>query len=140
MVSSIIAHNQDYQDFISKYIEVYLNNYDVVLFLNGPIGSGKTTLAKAVTKIYSTKILTISSFGILNFIKSAKNIIHCDFYRDSLTHEFFDLEILPLLNSPYILMIEWSEPKQYIKDAKHIGLVIRVLANGDREITLNLLN
>ena len=42
------------------------------------------------------------------------NLIHCDFYRNSCDYYFFFNEIEPMLSHPWILLLEWMKPEDFI--------------------------
>ncbi len=99
------------------------------LLLRGPLGSGKTSLTRAlVTNLPGGAEAEVSSpsFTLCNHYPTLPNIVHCDLYRES--HSLPD-EIWDALEAPQTLcIIEWAEhlPKEaYPKDFLDICFEMR---------------
>ena len=99
------------------------------LLLNGPIGSGKTTLTKYIAKELNIKEVVNSPTFVI--MKLYENLVHIDAYRINGTldeyYDYFD-------NDKYII-IEWSNNiehnfEHYLKvdisleDDKHIFKIV----------------
>lgn len=108
------------------------------IFLNGEMGSGKTYLCSRIALHYGVENLTSSSFGRVSLHAGyAKNIVHCDFYRSKLTHDFFSLEVEPLLKEPWLLLLEWSKNEgQIIETEKVIEIEIFHKGPSSREFRI----
>ena len=116
-----IAKSLDEMPFIAKEILKKLS-YNKPLFLNGPIGSGKTTLTKYIAKeLNITEVVNSPTFVIM---KIYSNLIHIDAYRINGTleeyYDYFD-------DGKYII-IEWSNNINH--DFKHYLKVDISLENG----------
>lgn len=79
-------------------------------FLNGPLGSGKTTFAHSfVGKMQNAEYCEICSpsFTIYNYYPSIPPVIHCDLYR---CQSSIPEDMLDLLDTPGIILIaEWGK-------------------------------
>tara|TARA_B100000963_G_scaffold361435_1_gene396784 strand:- start:71424 stop:71831 length:408 start_codon:yes stop_codon:yes gene_type:complete len=108
-----------------------------ILFLNGPIGSGKTTLIKNLCRQFGVKELVNSpTFSILNqYNYNDKKIFHFDFYRINNLKEIIEIGIHDYIDSQSICFIEWGDLIiDRIKTSNHI-IDISVLSDTEREIT-----
>lgn len=81
-----------------------------IIFLNGPMGIGKTTLASLMIKKLNGHESSSSSYGIVNIYPGKPSIIHCDFYRTNWCEDFYESEISPHLTNNSVLFIEWVKP------------------------------
>ncbi len=98
-----------------------------IVFLEGDLGSGKTTFVQAVAKSlgYEGKV-TSPTFSIMNIypIKNnqIKNIFHFDLYRIEDDSELDQLDLEHYLNNPEsVTFIEWpkKELEQFSKSKYH---------------------
>jgi len=79
---------------------------------NAPMGSGKTTLIKAICKQLGVEESDISSptFSLVNeYIGNDCKIYHFDLYRIEQEEELFQIGIEEYLDSDHYLFIEWPE-------------------------------
>ena len=112
-----------------------------VLYLNGIFGSGKTFFCKCVGEYYGLKSINSASFSRVTHHFGEINLIHCDFYRGLPETSFFEAEIEPLLNSPWIILIEWGKLNswdfgcpEYELDFKYIDSTRRELLFSNRSV------
>ena len=95
-------------------LEVFLKSYldklilPKIIGLSGPLGAGKTTIAKQIIKYYgSTEVVTSPTFNIVKqYSVGDLQIYHIDLYRLGSWSEFFDLD-LPLDSDNSLFIIEW---------------------------------
>jgi len=95
-------------------LEVYLKSYldklilPKIIGLSGPLGAGKTTIAKQIIKYYgSTEVVTSPTFNIVKqYSVGDLQIYHIDLYRLGSWSEFLDLD-LPLDSDNSLFIIEW---------------------------------
>ena len=108
-----------------------------ILFLNGPIGAGKTTLVKNLCKQFGVKeLVTSPTFSILNEYKCNEGkIFHFDFYRTNNFKEILDIGIYDYIDSKSICFIEWGDLIiKGIQTYNHI-IEINIISETDREIS-----
>lgn len=95
-------------------LEIFLKSYlDKLILpktigLSGPLGAGKTTIAKEIIKYFgSTEVVTSPTFNIVKqYSVGDLQIYHIDLYRLGSWSEFLDLD-LPLDSDNSLFIIEW---------------------------------
>tara|TARA_B100001741_G_C16528295_1_gene588216 strand:- start:1026 stop:1457 length:432 start_codon:yes stop_codon:yes gene_type:complete len=98
------------ESFFYKIIEdLDLLNDKYIIFLNGAVGSGKTTFVKSYLSYMGASIdVTSPTFTIVNeYLSDSKKIYHYDFYRLKEKNELFEIGIDYYLDQPGIHFIEW---------------------------------
>ncbi|HOJ38107.1 MAG TPA: tRNA (adenosine(37)-N6)-threonylcarbamoyltransferase complex ATPase subunit type 1 TsaE [Ignavibacteriales bacterium] len=97
--------------FILEQIEIKLSKYNnIIIKLNGNLGSGKTTLVKEILALNSNDNITSPSFSLVNEYSGKFKIIHIDFYRINNIEELYDIGLTDyFLEENTIVFIEWSE-------------------------------
>lgn len=135
-----ISHSLEETDlFVSRLVKKIPPNSTILL--NGEIGVGKTYLCSRIASHFGVVNLTSSSFGCVSLHAGDVNIVHCDFYRNKLSQDFFSLEVEPLLKAPWLLLVEWSKNEEEIIDSgKIIEIEILHIGSNSREIRLNGIN
>jgi len=95
-------------------LEIFLKSYldklilPKIIGLSGPLGAGKTTIAKEIIKYFgSTEVVTSPTFNIVKqYSVGDLQIYHIDIYRLGSWSEFLDLD-LPLDSDNSLFIIEW---------------------------------
>ena len=95
-------------------LEIFLKSYldklilPKIIGLSGPLGAGKTTIAKEIIKYFgSTEVVTSPTFNIVKqYSIGDLQIYHIDLYRLGSWSEFLDLD-LPLDSDNSLFIIEW---------------------------------
>lgn len=80
------------------------------LFLNGPLGVGKTTFARYILEALGHEKVRSPSFGIIHEFDSEKfQIVHADLYRIEQDREFQEIGLEELLweKTQYVALVEW---------------------------------
>ena len=115
-----------------------LNPSSKIFIFNGEIGSGKTTLIKAIIKELGYKG-TVSSptFSIINEYLNGDKIYHFDFYRIKNKNELLDIGIDEYISSNNRCFVEWPNLITDILPDKHIELNIDVISSDVRKLTIN---
>ena len=123
---------------IEKTTKWILNNIKYkILFLNGPIGAGKTTLIKNLCSQFGVKeIVSSPTFSILNeYNYNDEKIFHFDFYRINNFTELLDIGIYDYIDSQSLCFIEWGDLiMNRIKTSNHI-IDINIISDTKREIS-----
>jgi len=83
-----------------------------VLLLRGPLGTGKTTLARGIAEglgIADPSLVSSPSFALVNIYQGRCPIYHVDLYRVSGGRELRSIGIEDFLGKDGVTIIEWSE-------------------------------
>lgn len=126
---------------IEKTAEIVLKNikHKIVLF-DAPMGTGKTTFIKALSKQLGITDMTSSpTFSIVNEYYSDtinERVYHFDLYRLNEEEEAYDMGMDEYLDSNNWCFIEWPEKTPNIIPDDHSLIQLSVLANGDRKLIL----
>ena len=109
-----------------------------IFIFNGEMGSGKTTLIKAIIKELGYEG-TVSSptFSIINEYLNGDKIYHFDFYRIKSRDELLDIGIDEYISSNDWCFIEWPNLITDMLPDKHIELNIDVISSDVRKLTIN---
>jgi len=81
------------------------------LIFNGVMGSGKTTLIKAlVNKLGSTDNVSSPTFSIVNeYNANGSTVFHFDFYRIENEYEALDIGVEDYMSQNNWCFLEWAE-------------------------------
>lgn len=102
-----------------------------ILAFYGPMGSGKTTIIKAVcTALGAVDIVSSPTFTLVNEYKTSngESLYHIDFYRIKKLEEVLDFGIEEYLTGDTYCFLEWPE------------LVAEILPTGIMEIRISVGN
>lgn len=129
---------------------------DTVLALSGEIGSGKTTLVKAIANgLGIEETVTSPTFVMMNEYHSGRlPLYHIDLYRlidqPNIPFSFLAAQIEEVLNTESLVIIEWAEmfSSQYGKELSDfckngfLSLNLQSTVDNDeiRILTLNLMD
>lgn len=138
MITQIVESPDKYSS-IARIIYTEIIKKNTILFLNGPMGIGKTTFTSVLLRFFNCLDVSSSSYGIVNQYQGTRNIIHCDFYRFEPDLEFFESEVFPLLGDHYLLVFEWAPPKIILDDTKHFQLNFSLVDSHRRELSFKAL-
>ena len=97
---------------IDLAVNFILNNINSkYLSFNGPMGSGKTTLIKAIVrKLGCDDSVSSPSFSLVNEYEIKDSVVyHFDFYRIKNEIEAFDIGFEDYLKEDVWFFIEWGE-------------------------------
>ena len=122
-------------------LEIFLKSYldklilPKIIGLSGPLGAGKTTIAKEIIKYFgSTEVVTSPTFNIVKqYSVGDLQIYHIDLYRLGSWSEFLDLD-LPLDSDNSLFIIEWIN---LIPNLNQLDMDIIDITIGD-ELTRNI--
>ena len=108
-----------------------------VLLLRGPLGVGKSELARGIAEgLGVSETVTSPSFTILNVYESGRiPLYHFDWYRLESAEELYELGMDEYLGGDGIALVEW--PERCPDAVPEECLVIRIKAEGEntRRIT-----
>jgi tRNA threonylcarbamoyladenosine biosynthesis protein TsaE len=104
--------------------------------LHGAMGSGKTTLTKAIIDELGSHDATASpTFSIVNEYHTSKGAVyHFDFYRIKNEMEAFDIGTDEYFDSGNLCLVEWPEKIPSLLPVKHFEVQIDILDENNRII------
>ena len=129
-----INYTLDEIDHVAKRLLRKFKN-KVVIF-NGQVGSGKTTLIRAIVNELGTyDKISSPTFSIVNEYKVRNGIVyHFDFYRVNNHNEALDIGIFEYLNSENWNFIEWADKIQVLLPKNLIKINLSVISHQKREL------
>ena len=109
-----------------------------LVFLEGELGSGKTTLIKQFCKELGFKNqVTSPTFPLLNIYKNnQKNIYHADLYRLKNIDEINELGFYEVMESNNWFFVEWPELLYSVIDFPYTKIKIKNVDDISRIVTL----
>ena len=135
----LLKNERDTQLFARKLVK-FSEGSNVVICLNGNLGSGKTTFSRYFIQEYlkDAKIKEIPSptFTLLQ-VYEYKNIKinHFDFYRLNSAAELVELNFMESTFDDACL-IEWSDKFKEILPSDRIEIIFKILKNNNRNVDI----
>lgn len=106
--------------------------------LTGNLGSGKTTLTKAIlSKMGISDQVQSPTFSYVNIYD--QKIFHFDCYRLKSLEEALDFGIEEYLDSGKLCLIEWPEVIEELLPKPYLSIEIAYNQNDTRNYTLNII-
>jgi tRNA threonylcarbamoyladenosine biosynthesis protein TsaE len=99
-----------------------------IFLVNGPMGSGKTTLVKAFcTRLGSRDEFSSPTYSIVNEYASGKGrIFHFDLYRLTEAAELYDIGFEEYLDSGAYCFIEWPRLAESLIESRYVKIEIEM--------------
>jgi len=124
---------------IDSVVEDILNFSDgrKIFLFEGPLGAGKTTLIKEISKkLGITHDMSSPSFGIVNvYFGDGNSVYHFDLYRLRDSAEAMDMGIEEYLDSGAYCFVEWPQIALNIfKSYEHLKINLSIQDNYKRSI------
>jgi tRNA threonylcarbamoyladenosine biosynthesis protein TsaE len=132
----ILIKNKRYLPSAARKLLEYAGENRIFAFY-GPLGSGKTTIIKAVCELLGVSgIASSPSFTLVNEYRTqtGESLYHIDFYRIKNISEIFDIGIEEYLYSESYCFLEWPELAEEVLPEKTIKFRISVGKNEERII------
>ena len=133
----LLKNERDTQLFAQKLVK-FSRGYNIVICLNGNLGSGKTTFSRYFIQEYlkDAKIKEIPSptFTLLQVYEHSNiRINHFDFYRLNSAAELVELNFMESTFDDACL-IEWSDKFKEILPTDRIEIIFKILKNNTRNV------
>lgn len=107
----------------------------------GPMGSGKTTLIKAICKVLGANdIVTSPTFSLVNEYETNRGelLYHFDLYRINNINELFDIGYEEYFFSDHYVFIEWAEKAESLLPDSTIRIELEEINPNKRIIYISL--
>jgi tRNA threonylcarbamoyladenosine biosynthesis protein TsaE len=107
-----------------------------VVLLEGPLGAGKTVIAKGVARALGVREQVISpTYTIISeYSAGATRLYHVDLYRIEGREQMENLGLEDILAGPGIVLVEWGEKLPRGAAGAHTLVTISIAADGGRDI------
>lgn len=139
MENFITRSEKDTVEFCSSIVK--LISLPSVININGDLGTGKTFISKNIARQFDHPNITSSSFHKVTYYHGKVRLIHCDFYKNGMTDNFFYGEIEPLLEGRWLLLIEWCTHFPFELNAQKIIINIQhIYTDRSRQISTTIEN
>ena len=109
------------------------------VYVEGEMGSGKTTLIKAILRILGVKdVISSPTFSLVNTYELPNHmpVYHADLYRVENEEELYDIGFDEYLDSNSLIFIEWSERMSSLFNPKAITVSIETTAENRRKLSI----
>lgn len=107
-----------------------------ILLLEGPLGSGKTTLAKGIARgLGVTDTVTSPTYTIVSEYEGRLPLYHIDLYRISGEDEFVQLGLDDVLYGAGVALVEWPGRAGAQLEGANATIEISINPNGSRSVT-----
>jgi tRNA threonylcarbamoyladenosine biosynthesis protein TsaE len=123
---------------IGSKLGALLKAGDVVL-LNGELGAGKTTIAKAIAKglgIKTDHYVVSPSYAIINEYNAKIKIYHFDLYRIDHQDEFFELGADEYFQGDGVCLVEWGDKFTDAMPKERLEVLLEHVSATQRRITI----
>ena len=125
---------------LAEEFSLNLKTGDVIV-LNGELGAGKTFFIKRTSEVLGINNVNSPTFALVNEYTGKFKIYHFDFYRINEIKELYDIGFDDYLNDDEaVVFIEWGNLFPEILPKKRIEIVINVLEDFSRVITIKECN
>jgi tRNA threonylcarbamoyladenosine biosynthesis protein TsaE len=130
---------KDIQSAAKRFISI-TKGYRKFAFY-GPMGSGKTTLIKAICQeLGASGIITSPTFALVNeySLDNGDLLYHFDLYRINAVEELYDLGYEEYFYSNHYVFIEWAEKAELLLPNSAIKVTLEETGPDKRLIRLAL--
>ena len=108
-----------------------------VVLLIGPLGAGKTTLAKGIARGLGVIEQVISpTYTIVSEYRGRLPLHHVDLYRVEGREQIENLGLDDFLWGEGVSLVEWGEKIEGQIDLPHLRVTLRIAAGGGRDIAI----
>jgi tRNA threonylcarbamoyladenosine biosynthesis protein TsaE len=110
-----------------------------VVALIGPLGAGKTHLARAIAEglqIKDSRIVTSPTFVLIQEYDARLPIYHFDTYRLADECAFLDLGVQEYFAGEGVCLIEWADRVERFLPAEYLRVTLEVTGETTRKLTV----
>lgn len=108
-----------------------------IVFLQGQLGAGKTTLVRGIFNAWHHKgFIKSPTYQLIEcYTLPLFQVVHVDLYRLATSEEYEHIGLSDYLTENSILLVEWPEKAESQLPLPTLSCHIQII-NGDREVTL----
>jgi tRNA threonylcarbamoyladenosine biosynthesis protein TsaE len=135
MKAITVGHPEELEAVAESLMD-YAGGRRIITF-EGEIGSGKTTLIKALCRHLEVEDDVYSpTFALINEYRTAKGapLYHADLYRLKRLEEALDIGIESYLDSGALCFIEWPELISPLLPEEHLRIKLEIVDDSTRKI------
>jgi tRNA threonylcarbamoyladenosine biosynthesis protein TsaE len=131
------SHSEEETESLADALAAVFQPGDVIS-LNGPLGSGKTRLVRALANSLGCGRAFVSSptFGLVQHYEGDWPIVHIDAYRLSGAEEFEQMGGAELLDPEGLTLIEWAERVEAALPSQRWRITAEHLSPSSRRYTI----
>ena len=134
---TIQTESADQTELLGRRIGELLER-GAVIVLQGPLGSGKTVIAKGIARgLGITSLVTSPSFTIAVEYAGEIPFRHIDLYRTGSDEELELLGLGELVSGEGVTAVEWGEKADHFLAKDHIRIVLSIREDGNRIIEIH---
>jgi tRNA threonylcarbamoyladenosine biosynthesis protein TsaE len=125
---------------VAEELVQFARDKNIWLF-HGEMGAGKTTLIKAIGKVFGiAESMSSPTFALVNeyLTQENKKVFHFDFYRIKNETEAYDIGIEEYFDSGSYCLVEWPEKIQGLLPEEHADIKITLSNNTHRTIAISI--
>jgi tRNA threonylcarbamoyl adenosine modification protein YjeE len=136
------SHSAEETEVLAQQLALLIQKGDVVL-LEGPLGAGKTTFAKALIASLAKidpYLVASPTFTYMNQYTGQPPIHHFDLYRIDNDLQLESLGLLDFINEECISIIEWPQKVRQVAKLGTITISLSYIDAQTRTISIKRLN
>ncbi len=133
-----LSHSVEETESIAAELAATLVAGDCVA-LEGPLGAGKTQFVRGLAVALGANPRAVSSptFVLLNIYRGGRlTLFHLDAYRTAGADDFDAIGFSELLEQRGVVVVEWADRIERILPGRRIWVVIEVVGENDRRLTI----
>jgi len=107
-----------------------------VVLLVGPLGAGKTVLAKGIARGlgFREEIASPTYTIVSEYRREGAWLHHIDLYRIEGRNQLENLGLEDLVRGDSVIVVEWGEKLEPLLDVPHTRITVSITADGGRDI------
>tara|TARA_B100001027_G_scaffold26978_1_gene15926 strand:- start:2307 stop:2750 length:444 start_codon:yes stop_codon:yes gene_type:complete len=139
----VLANGEEETKKFAQSIVKLIKKNPVLICLNGPLGSGKTTFSRYFIRSYFSNTLKTEipspTFTLMQIYEHlGKSVYHYDFYRLNSPDELVELNFEENLLDG-VSLVEWAEKFEHVLPRDRIEIMFNIKIKNKRKIEIKFL-